>query len=161
MTIVADTSPICYLLLVEQIQILPALFGQITIPLAVRDELLAEGAADTIQSWIAQPPDWLAIQPVVEPLDDLPATLGQGEREAIGLAVRLHASLIVLDDLDARKAAQTYGLNVTGLLGVLYRAGLQGLLNFPETIACLQQTSFRFSPVLIENLLKQYQNRQQ
>ena len=136
---------------------LPALFGQITIPLAVHDELLAEGAAENIQAWIASPPEWLVIQPVLDPLDDLPATLGPGEREAIGLAVRLKATLIVLDDLDARQAAQTYGLTVTGLLGILYRAGMQELLDFPETIARLRQTSFRVAPALIEQLLEQYQ----
>jgi len=56
MKVVCDTSPICYLLLIDQIELLPQLFGQITIPIAVRDELLAEGASDTIQRWIADPP---------------------------------------------------------------------------------------------------------
>jgi predicted nucleic acid-binding protein len=41
MTVVCDTSPICYLILIRQIDVLPQLFGQVLIPAAVRDELLA------------------------------------------------------------------------------------------------------------------------
>ncbi|MGH9949283.1 MAG: hypothetical protein ACRD6X_19090 [Pyrinomonadaceae bacterium] len=39
MIIVADTSPINYLVLINEIDILPGLFEQITIPQAVFEEL--------------------------------------------------------------------------------------------------------------------------
>ncbi len=97
MKVVCDTSPICYLLLIDQIELLPQLFGQIIIPIAVRDELLAEGSSDSIQRWIADPPSWLDVQSVITPLKLL-EKLGRGEQEAISLAVSLEATLIVLDD---------------------------------------------------------------
>jgi predicted nucleic acid-binding protein len=44
MIVVADTSPINYLLLIEQIDLLPRLFERIIIPDRVREEMLASGA---------------------------------------------------------------------------------------------------------------------
>jgi predicted nucleic acid-binding protein len=105
MIVVCDTSPLCYLLLIEQIQILPQLFRQITIPPAVQNELLAEQTFKQIKTWIIDPPAWVNIQSVPQRLDNLPANLGSGEQEAISLAVSLQASLIILDDWDARQAA--------------------------------------------------------
>ena len=39
MTAVADTSPVCYLILIGEIGVLPQLFGEILIPQAVLKEL--------------------------------------------------------------------------------------------------------------------------
>lgn len=158
MIVVCDTSPICYLLLIEQIQILPQLFSQITIPPAVQNELLAEQTFSLIQTWIVDPPTWVSIQPVSQLLNNLPANLGSGEQEAISLAVNLQANLLILDDWDARQAALSQGLLVTGLLGVLYKAGTQNLLDFYDAIDRLQQTSFRASPALIQQFLERYSN---
>lgn len=158
MIVVCDTSPICYLLLIEQIQILPQLFNQIIIPLAVQNELLAEQSFNQIQSWTANPPAWVSLQTVPQLLDNLPTKLGTGEQEAISLAVSLQANLIILDDWDARQSALAQGLTVTGLLGVLYKAGTQGLLDFYNAIDRLQQTSFRASPTLIQQFLERYSN---
>jgi predicted nucleic acid-binding protein len=44
MIVVADASPICYLLLIGYVDLLQRLFGQVVIPQAVHDELSAEGA---------------------------------------------------------------------------------------------------------------------
>lgn len=41
MIVVSDTSPICYLLLINQIDILQILYDSITIPQTVADELSA------------------------------------------------------------------------------------------------------------------------
>ena len=42
MIVVSDTSPICYLLLIDQINLLPRLYTQVIIPQAVCEELGAE-----------------------------------------------------------------------------------------------------------------------
>ncbi|MBD2772450.1 DUF3368 domain-containing protein [Iningainema tapete] len=57
-----------------------------------------------------------------------------------------------------RQIAQARGLRVTGLLGVLDEAGRQNLLDFPDSINRLQQTTFRASSKLIQVLLQKYQN---
>ncbi|TVQ06707.1 MAG: DUF3368 domain-containing protein [Leptolyngbya sp. DLM2.Bin27] len=154
--VICDTSPICYLILIDETGLLPQLFESVTIPVGVKDELMAEQNHDLIQAWIAAPPGWITIQQVPQLIDNLPAKLGRGEREAISLAVSLQASLIVLDDWEARQAALSQGLTVTGLLGLLFRAGTEGLLDFPSTIGRLQQTSFRAAPVLIQQFLERY-----
>ena len=89
MIVVSNTSPVCYLLLISQIDVLPTLFNRIMLPQAVREELLSEGAPTVVQTWIAQPPTWLEIKPVVTESDAELARLHPGEREAIVLAERL------------------------------------------------------------------------
>lgn len=49
MIVVADTSPINYLLLIDQINLLPFLFEQIVIPEAVRDEMLVPDAPTALK----------------------------------------------------------------------------------------------------------------
>jgi predicted nucleic acid-binding protein len=44
---------------------------------------------------------------------------GDGEWEALALAIQLRADWIILDDLPARRAAEANGLNVIGTLGTL------------------------------------------
>lgn len=60
-------------------------------------------------------------------LAELPATLGAGERGAIGLAVRLNLTLLI-DDSRARKAAVFLGIQTVGSLGILARAKQEGLI---------------------------------
>ena len=50
--VVSNTSPINYLVLIGQIDVLPALFGEITIPQAVRDEWTHPDAPAPLRAWI-------------------------------------------------------------------------------------------------------------
>jgi len=159
MNILSNTSPLCYLILLDYIHLVPELLGEILIPDAVQYELLHESVDDKVRSWISKPPAWATIYPSVNLLDDLPNTLGAGERAIISLAVALQSRLVIIDDLDARVAAQNYRLTVTGTLGILYRAGTAGLLDFPTALERLQQTSFRVSPKLANQLLLQYKEQ--
>jgi len=156
MIVVSDTSPICYLLLIGEIQLLPQLYGQVVIPQAVQQELANERSPAVVQAWIGQPPEWLAIQTVNIPSDSDLANLDLGERAAIVLALATKADLIVIDDLLGRQVARLRQLRVTGLLGILDEAARQNLVDFPSAIARLQQTSFRASSQLIQSLLQRH-----
>src|SRR2546423_1712363 len=118
MTVVSDTSPINYLVLIDSVHILPDLFEQIVVPQAVRDELLAAGAPDKVKNWIANAPDWFEVQQVGA-ADSSLNRLGEGEREAITLAQSLGASFILIDEIEGRRAALQRGLKVAGTIGVL------------------------------------------
>ena len=59
----------------------------------------------------------------------LATNLDPGEAEAIALAMELSADRILLDERDARKAAERAGLQVTGVLGVLLRAKKDGKIH--------------------------------
>ena len=56
MIAVADTSPICYLILIGEVDLLPKLFSQVLVPEAVLAELLHEDAPSAVRSWASNPP---------------------------------------------------------------------------------------------------------
>jgi len=64
MLVIADASPLHYLILLESSDILPALFGRIVIPRAVAVELQHRHAPAVVRVWMAAPPMWLDIQDV-------------------------------------------------------------------------------------------------
>lgn len=153
MIVVADTSPINYLLLIDQIELLPNLFYEIIIPDAVRDEMLAPGAPDILQKWISNPPDWVKIQ-AVSVTDKSLSNLDPGEQAAITLAQTLSADLLIIDERLGRLAASSLGVPIIGTLGILDDAANQGLINLAEAIDRLCQTNFRISRRIIQALLE-------
>jgi len=67
--VVADTSPINYLLLIGHIDILPALFEKVILPDAVWAELEHPKAPLVVRDWVAAPPPWVDVRPS-SPLQD-------------------------------------------------------------------------------------------
>lgn len=65
-----------------------------------------------VKIWIAQPPNWLQIQPIELSQDIELKKLDLGEQEAILLAEQLKADLVILDDKSARRIAVERGLNI-------------------------------------------------
>jgi predicted nucleic acid-binding protein len=130
----------------------------VLIPQVVQRELADERSPAVVQAWMSQPPEWLIIQTVSIPSESDLDNLDPGEQAAIVLAEQRKANLIVIDDLLGRQVALSHHLNVTGLLGVLDEAARQNLVDFPEVIARLQQTTFRASSKLIQSLLQQHRS---
>lgn len=153
MIVVADTSVICYSVLIGRVDLLPQLFGRLHIPTAVRDELMAFEAPVEVRDWMGTPPDWLVVETVVPQSDALLSRLHAGEREALLLAKGLNADLLLLDEKAARKAAAALGLRVTGLLGILADAASQGMVDLPSAVDRLRRTTFRVSPAMLRSLL--------
>lgn len=152
MTVVSDTSPLCYLLLIGQIDLLPAVFERVQVPRAVAAELSHPAADRRIRDWIAAPPPWLGVLDAPEPPSAL-SRLDRGEAEAITLAEAIKADLVILDERKARQAAVERGLSVTGLLGLLALSSDRGLVDLPSALALLRQTNFRADPKLLRLLL--------
>lgn len=126
MIVVADTSPINYLLLIDQINLLHLLFQKVIIPDVVRDEMLDPSAPVVLQQWIVNPP----------------------------LAQILPADLLIIDERLGRRIASERGIPLIGTLGILDDAANQGLVQLSEAIAQLQQTIFRISRRIIQALLQ-------
>jgi predicted nucleic acid-binding protein len=157
MKVVSNTSPLCYLLLIEQVDILPQLFKAVTIPEAVYRELSDAGAPEMVRRWFTHPPAWLQIVAVSAVYDGALARLHPGEQDAILLAAQCSADLVLLDEKAARKAARERGLHVTGLVGILDRAATVGVVeNLPHVIARLNATNFRVAPRILKSLLEKY-----
>lgn len=124
--VVSDTSPIRALSHLGMLPLLARLFGNCIVPDRVARELL-------------RPNKWLKSVDVrrlsfmeVRTLQDrtqfaeISKRLDEGEAEAIALALELQADVLLIDETAGRAAARQYGLNVTGVLGVLLSAKQQG-----------------------------------
>ena len=157
--VIADTSPVNYLILIGHIELLPRLFERIVVPSSVQAELANLGGPLEVRNWIASPPTWLEIHSTSE-LGDVAMqgleSLDEGETAAIVLAEVLHADLLLIDERDGFRAAQKRGLRVTGTLGVLDLAAERGMIHFAEAIRELEQTNFRRPATLLNALLKKY-----
>jgi predicted nucleic acid-binding protein len=153
MIVVADTSPLNYLVLTGYENLLRILFGTILVPHGVVEELGDSKAPDIVRTWIAQPRDWVEIRLVSE-IDPEIGFLGKGEQEGIALAQGLNADLILIDDAPARHEAEKRSLTVTGTLGVLKRAALLRLVDLPQALMKLQSTNFFIARSVVEGLLR-------
>ena len=153
MLVIADTSPLHYLVLIEQTDILPSLFGHVIIPPVVAEELQRPRTPTPVRAWMASPPAWLEMRAPQQPLVMTTMRLGAGEREALSLAQELHADLVLLDDLEAREEAERRALAVMGTLRVLELASERGLLDFADAITQLEATSFHMPAQLVQDML--------
>lgn len=154
MIVIADTTPLNYLVLIDQTNLLPHLYGQVLIPEAVYKELQAERTPAVVRDWAAHHPTWLEIRKAPHALGGEFDPLDAGEREAIALALELHADLLILDDRDARNEASRRNLKFIGTLRVLEDAAQLGLIDLPQSLRRLQQTTFRASASLLDAILR-------
>src|SRR5512135_679084 len=118
-SIVADTTPLNYLVLIQAAEILPNLYRKVLIPPAVKAELAHPNTPDIVRAWISQPPSWLEVAGLKQPVDSVLSSLDAGEREAISLASELQASLLLMDERDGVTIARHRGLRVVGTLAAL------------------------------------------
>jgi predicted nucleic acid-binding protein len=160
--VVADASPLHYLILVDVADILSHLFETVHIPVEVRDELTCEAAPPDVRTWMQRSPRWIETLPVPSLAFSDPSlrSLGPGERAAIALAKSIAADLLLIDDRAGASAAQRAGFAVTGTFGVLDLASRAGLLDLRTIFQRLQKTNFRYPPSLMEKLLEEERSRQ-
>jgi predicted nucleic acid-binding protein len=154
MIVVADTSPINYLILLDEIELLPALFERVLVPSAVLGELKHPRSPLRVREWTRALPDWTE---VCQPRPGMLAgtvDLDTGEREAIQIAMDMGIETILLDDQDARCCAESLQLRVGGTPGVLQRGVRLGKTDLDSVPARLDQTNFRMSPRLREAFLE-------
>ena len=156
MIVIADTSPINYLIWIEKIDVLPKLYGRILTPPSVSTELGSAMAPPQVRRWIAQPPLWLEVQAPSQPPDTalVEARLGTGERDAILLAQELDADELIIDELRGRQEASRRHLHFIGTLGVPRLAGDHALIDFRQAIGQLRSTNFYIEPKLLARLMK-------
>jgi predicted nucleic acid-binding protein len=135
MVVVADTSPINYLVLIDQIAILPRLYARVLIPPAVFDELTQPAAPVLVRGWTERHPSWLE---VMSPKNTLAlAQLDLGESQAIALAGELGVGVVLIDELAGRQEAKRRGLRV--VRSPSWRdADRARVLNFDEVIPRLR-----------------------
>ncbi|MGH8498259.1 MAG: DUF3368 domain-containing protein, partial [Methylococcales bacterium] len=100
--------------------------------------------------------DWLIIEkPAPEWLKPLSILLDPGEAEAIALAMNLPESTVLIDDAQARRVAERFGVNRVGTLGLLRRGKNAGLIDAikPYTVR-LKSSGIYIRQSLIDAVLR-------
>jgi predicted nucleic acid-binding protein len=156
--VVSDTSPLNYLVLIEQINILAMLYGRVFIPQSVYEELNAPETPEPVRAWRADLPRWLEISSERPAPDTGLSSLHAGERDAISLALHLQAGALIIDERRGREEAEKRGLKVIGTVGVIASAHESGLLDLIGAFDRLRQTTFHVSPKLLAAILRKYQS---
>jgi predicted nucleic acid-binding protein len=159
--VIADTGPVNYLVLIGNIDLLPALFDKVILPSAVQAELTDADAPLSVRNWIADPPAWLHVHETPCRQSDQASVEGldEGDAAAIALAILLGADLLLMDDRKGVMVARGRGLRVTGTLGVLDLAAQRGLVNFAQAVNRLRGTTFRIPEALLDSLVEKHAQR--
>jgi len=129
MIVVADTSPIHYLVQLGIADLLPALYEKVLLPSAVVEELRHPKAAAEMAPWLMSLPAWIGIEPQTPDPDPPLAFLDPGEREAIQIAERHRPCWLLIDEKKGRREAARRGLASTGTLGVFAAADRIGKID--------------------------------
>jgi predicted nucleic acid-binding protein len=143
--IISDTS--CFIILknIGEFHLLQKLYSKITTTVEIATEF-------------GEPlPEWVEILSVKSKDTQrlLEMQIDKGESSAIALALEIPDSLLILDDIKARKVATQLGLSITGTLGIIIKAKLEGII--PSVIPILnkiKQTDFRLSDEVELQVLK-------
>jgi predicted nucleic acid-binding protein len=146
--VVSNSSPLIALARIERLDLVPAILESVLIPPAVARE---------IRPSIPVLPDWLQVRAPTTPLTVLTSRgrLGDGEREAIALAVEARAGAIIIDERAGRRLAEAAGLTVIGTLGLVLQAKQAGVIaSIRPELDKLLETSFFLSQELYDHLLR-------
>jgi predicted nucleic acid-binding protein len=160
MIVVADTSPLNYLILLERVEVLRVLYGRVVIPEAVARELRSARSPELVREWIGDAPEWLEVCEVTGTGDAALAKLDDGEREAILLAEELRADALILDERAGRQEAERRKIRVIGTVRVLDDAAEAKLLDLPVALQKLQSVGFYLEQRLVKFLLERQAERE-
>jgi uncharacterized protein len=145
--VICNTSPLQYLHQLGLLHILPALAGEVVVPLAVEEEL-AIGRAAGVSLPSLKTLSWVSLRrPRSQPALPLIHDLGPGETEVLMLALESSDPIVILDDALARRSAETLKIPLTGIVGLLLDAKRVGLIErVAPCLDRLQALRFRLSP---------------
>ena len=160
MRVVSDTSPLLDLAIIGHLALVRQQFGHVWVPPAVLGELQPDAQRPgSLEIREALRVGWLRASdhPQPELVAVLQRELHYGEAEAIALAVQWRAAWVLPDERAGRRVAKSLGLEVTGILGVLLRAKLQGELpSLRVALDDLQESAgFRLSDALAADILRE------
>lgn len=160
MIVVADASPLNYLVLIGHVDVLRQMYGRVVVPAGVVAELKAPGSPPAVRAWVIAHPDWIEVRHVEVPAEAGLDAVDEGEAEAIVLAEALRPNvLLLIDDRDGRREAARRGIATTGTLGLLNDAAERDLIDLAEVLDRLSETTFRASPTLLRELLERDRRR--
>jgi predicted nucleic acid-binding protein len=154
--IIADSSPLIGLARIGHLSLLPRLARRIIAPKAVWAEVTgarsdAPGAAEVAnQTWIeVKEADPMVVAPLL-------ILVGRGEAEAIALAQNEPSSVLLMDDLRARKLAERLRLRRMGTVALLGLARRENLIaKLKPSLDALVSNGIFIRPELIAAALRE------
>jgi predicted nucleic acid-binding protein len=143
--VISDTSCLILLDKIGELDLLRKVYGSVLTTPEVAEEFLEAL------------PEWVMIESARDKKyqDLLETQIDRGEASAIALAIETESSLLLLDDLKARRLAKKLNLKFTGTLGVINKAKQIGAIdNVKPLFEKLKSTNFRISDNIIEEMLR-------
>jgi len=158
---VSNTTPLRYLIAIEQEHLLGKLFEKVFVPVAVHEELTDAKTPELVRRRVASLPSWFEVRKVDETrMPTFPVTLHRGERQAILLAEAVRADVLLIDEQVGRTIALSRNIPLSGTLGVLERADTMGFVsNFPQVLQRLKASGFFIAETLEQQLLDRHRSR--
>ena len=152
--VIVHSTPVIGLANIGRLDVLRQMYGTITIPQAVFDEI----KSPSVQRQVNANRDWIRVEQINDASQKqmYRAKLHAGEVEVMILAQEKKADLVILDDNAAKKTAKFLGLRVIGTLGILVLAKKRGYIKeVSPVLDALKRDSFFVSNDLCDLVLKQ------
>lgn len=152
--VVADTSPLLNLALIDQLDLVRDQFSTVTVTEQVWTELMAgEEGVNSLQS--AHDDGTIKIiTPEQSPLlAEFRRNLDIGEAATLAYAIETDADLVLLDEREARQTARRHDLRITGAVGILLRAAKNDDVELQTELDRLREAGFWISDELYETVL--------
>ena len=153
MIIIADSSPLISLAIIDMLELLEYYFDEVYVPYAVYKEVSVydKPFSEKLKQYLEN--KVLTVENI-HMVSILNERIDLGEAEAITLAFEKKADLILLDDSKARKTARRNDLSVIGTLGLLLEAKKEGKIgNLKQFIQIFSDNDIRLSEKLIKDIL--------
>ncbi len=154
MIIYSNTTPFIALSSIDQLDMLPKIFGKVHVAKAVIDEC-AEGGRIIV-------PDLTRLSWIIPVADEVDTALSvlfeldRGEKQTILLAKKYKADKVIIDERMGRSIAEYLELNVVGTLGVLAKGKKLGLIkSFRDTALGMQSQGIYYNTSLIQRIAQQ------
>ena len=164
--VVTDAGPLMVFSKLNVLHLLKQLYQRVLIPLAVYNETVEKGMQRGFEDarilrLFLQYNQWEPIEVHNIPATIHSATLDQGEKEAIALALSQNVMLLI-DEERGREIARQHGLTVHGSLGVFIEAYRKHVMSFEQLRFYFTEINSRpdiwISPTLCRRLLQQLES---
>ena len=154
--VLTDASPLIALARVEALDWLQTLFGEVFMPVEVRDEVLGRNTfpeEEIISAAIDAA--WLRVCDPAPTTPSLPE-LDEGEAACIRIALAHNGpALLLMDERAGRAVAMEHAVPVTGTAAIIGMAKSLGLIaSARDVFARLHATDFRISAQVIATVLE-------